>query len=301
MGIKNGVRVFAGNFILVWKHLLFLIFIALVSCGVFMLSAQSVYGMLKDAGWVAHFNNMLESVYASPNEFATNFSSVATELFFTLKNNLSAMWPNYLLCVFVVLFIPSFLYYVGQYALGAVLYNRTKSLLNKSYFITIVGSLGRSSLYALIKIVISLPFLLILLGIGYGYGVLANNWLNATLLLPILITLVIMVLALRHSFLIGFLPEASSGEGSVGDAFARSVVEYTKDYGRKFLHYFALFIVEFGAVLFISLFSVGVGFIVALPSVCLLNSACSFCVYYSHKSENFYAGEGIIIKPLIKQ
>ena len=301
MGIKNGTRVFAGNFILVWKHLLFLLFTFLVSLSVFMLAATSVYNLLKTSGWVASVTDMLESVYASPNEFAANFSSVATNLFFILKNNFSALWPSYLLCILVVLLLPSFLLNIGQYALGAVLYNRTKSLLNKSYFLTTVGTLSRSVVYALIKMAIGVPFVIILLCIGYGYGVLANNWLNATLLLPILIMLIILVLAIKHTFLIGFLPEAVSENGSVGAAFGRALLEYTKDFGRKLLHYFALFIVEFCLVLFISLFSVGVGLLIAFPSVCVLNAACSFCVYYAHKKENFYAGEGIIIKPIIQQ
>ena len=300
MVIRNGVRVFAGNFILVWKHLLFILFVALASIGIFMLSGVKLWEVLESSGWVAGFNDMLESVYASPSEFATNFKEVATNLFLVIRNNFASLWPNYLLSIFVCLFVPAFLYNVGEYSLGTVLYNRTKSLLNKSYFTTIVSTLGRSSLYALLKIAVSLPFLVLLLVIGYGYGILANNWLNATLLLPILIMLVIFVLAARYSFLIGFLPEACSAQGSVGSAFAVAIEDHTKGYAKKLMHYFALFIVEFGAVLFISVFSVGVGFLIALPSVCLLNLSCSLASYYAHKSENFYAGEGIIIKPITK-
>lgn len=301
MGIRNGTRVFAGNFILVWKHLLYMIFTTLATVALFMVSSIKIWEMLKSLGWVESFNNMLEMVYVSPADFAGKFSSVATELFFALKNNFGFMWPSYLLSVGTVLFVPAFLSNVGQYALGAVLYNRTKSLLNKSYFTTLVSTLGRSSLYALLKIAVSLPFLVLLLASGYCYGVLANNWLNATLLFPIFITVVVLILSARYSLLIGFLPEAQGGEGSIWAAFSRALDEYTKEYPKKLLHYFALFILEFGLVLFISVFSVGVGILIALPSVTLLNLGCSFAVYYAQRGENYYAGEGIIIKPILQK
>lgn len=297
MVIRNGFRVLGGNFILTFKHALYMVVASLVCLGLFLISAEPIAKLLSNSGWVDSFNNMLESVYTSPSEFAGMFRDVSTELYHVLVNNFTTRWWNYALCVALLVILPAFLYNIGEYTLGVLLNEKTKSMHKKSYFIALVTNIGRASVFALIKILVTLPFLVIIMLIGYGYGVLANSWINATLLLPILVALVLFVLACRYVFMIGFLPEATQG-GNVFGAFARAIDKYTSGYFVKVLYMFALFLGVLASVIFIGLFTVGAGLIVAIPATCVLSASVSFADYYFVRKENYYAGEGRIVKPL---
>lgn len=297
MFIRNGLRVLGGNFILAFKHAVYLIFSAALSIFLFVLSAKPIASLLKSSGWVKHLSDLFESAYVSPSEFAERFRDVATELYEVLFVDLQTRWWNYLLCVVMIVVLPAFLFYIGEYTLGVLINSKTKSMLKSSYFMAFITNIGRSSVYSFVKLLVSLPFLVIVVIIGYGYGVVANNWFNAAALLPILVAVVALVLAFKFTFTIGFLPEAVQG-GNPFTAFIRAIDGYLGGYFVKSFYVFAVFIVEVACVVFVGLFSVGAGLVVAIPTVCVLNVALSFADYYQVRKENYYAQEGKIIKPL---
>ena len=297
MIIKNGLRVMGGNFILSFKHALYLVCSAFISIGLFVLSARPIARILESSGWVDSLNDLFELIYLKPQKFGDELAKVATDLYIVLKSNLGSSWWNYLLCVFTFFVVPSFLFYVGEYTLASIIDKRTKSLVKDSYFLNLVRNIGRSSVYSLVKILVSLPFVVVIVLFGYGYGVLANSWFNATLLLPILIGLVVLEFAFKYTFLIGFLPEAVQG-GNIFGAFARGLDMYTSNFWTKVFYFFTLFLVEVALVVFIGVFTIGAGLIVAIPAVVLLNVSVSFANFYFTRKENYYAVEGKIIKPM---
>ena len=126
MFIRNGLRVLGGNFILAFKHAVYLIFSAVLSILLFVLSAKPIANLLKASGWTSHLKDLFESAYVSPGEFATRFRDVATELYDILFNDLQTRWWNYALCILLIVVLPAFLFYVGEYTLG-VLVNSKQS------------------------------------------------------------------------------------------------------------------------------------------------------------------------------
>ena len=106
------------------------------------------------------------------------------------------------------------------------------------------------------------------------------------------------MLAFRSVFFIGFLPVAVNSDKKIIRCFAEGMDHYTDGYMKKVLYMWALFVMEFGAIVAIALFTLGVGLVIAISSVITINMACGFANYYQTRKENFYLSENTIVKPL---
>lgn len=298
MVIRNGLRVFANNFSLVWKHLLYLGVVVALSFSLFVLSAQPTLDMLRNSGWTVQFKQMLELVYTSPQDVSDAFRDVFTNLYCLLRDNFSSVWGSYLLSILTLIVLPLFLFGIGEYVLGSLVGSKMASLTGYSYASKLVSTLGRSTRYSLVKMLVSIPFVVLLVAIFYCYGILSNTWFKGALLLPILLSCMLFVLACRYTLLVGFMPVAVTTNRGLFACFGSGIYHYTEGYFKKTLHFFALYIMEFGALLFIGIFTIGVGMLVVIPAICIINSAISFVVYSNVNKANFYVNEGTIIKPV---
>lgn len=298
MMIRNGLKAFAGNFILVWKQLLFLVIVGLVCVGLFVLSSLPIVDRVAKSGWLDEFYAFIELCYTSPKLIPDGFSDLATSLYLVLFSNFGAIWGSYALSLFLILFLPNFLFYISEYVVGDLLNARMDSLLSMSFMNRLVSTLGRSTLYSLWKMLLALPFTLIMVVVCYGYGIVANSISGGWLLLPIFVGVLLLVNACKFTFFIGFLPETTNNKDCVIKCFARGLDQYSGGYIKKTIMIWGLFIMELAGVIFVSLFTIGAGFPIAFVAVVVLNIACSFVNYYATKKENFYVSETTIVKPL---
>lgn len=298
MMIRNGLKTFAGNFMLVWKHALYLIVAFGVTAGLFVLSSLPIVDRLRESGWVNQMYDFFELFYTNPMGIADGFSTLATNLYWVLFDNLGSAWGNYALSLFLLLIVPSYLYHVGEYVLGSLTGARMSTLYSSSYAHKMISTIGRSSLYALWKMLLTIPFIVILISLCLAYGTLANNMSGAWLLLPVFIGLVLLVLACKYVFFIGFLPESVMNTDRVTKCFARGISQYTGGYLKKVLYVWGLFLMELAGVLFVGIFTLGTGLLLAIPSVMMVNIAVSFANFFQVRKENFYCSENAIVKPL---
>ena len=296
--VRNGIRTFSGNFMLVFKHLVYLLIIGGVSLALFLWSFEPVVNRLTDSGWIGELYEFLEVFYTNPLGVADAFEMLATKLYLALFSDIGSIWGSYALSLFALLVLPNFLYNIGEYTLGVLTHSRMSSLLNRSYASTMLSSLARSTRYALIKLLFNIPFFAISVGVCVGYGILANTFSGAWVLLPIFIAVIMLVLAFRYVFFIGFLPVSVISEGALFKSFANGLDLYTEGFMKKVLAMWALFIVELALSVAIALFTLGAGLVIAVPSLLLVNVACSFTNYFQTNKENFYVGENQIVKPL---
>ena len=296
--VRNGVRTFSGNFMLVWRHLVYLLIIGGLCTGLVIWSFEPILLRLRDSGWINELYEFFEVFYTNPAGIAEAFEVLATNLYFALFVNVGAIWGSYALSLFALLVLPKFLYNIGEYTLGVLTHSRMSSLLNRSYAHALVSTLARSVRYSLWKLLINIPFFAICVGLCAGYGYIANAINGAWLLLPLFIALELLVLAFRYVFFIGFLPVAIESEGTLIKAFAEGLDGYTSGYMKKVFVIWALYLVELASVVAIALFTLGAGLLIAVPSVLVINVACAFVNYFQTKKENFYVGDNQIVKPL---
>lgn len=297
MIIRNGLRAFAGNFMLVWKHLLYVTLVTLFCSLLVVWSFNPIVDLLQKSGWIGELKAFVELIYTSPSEVADAFNNLGFSLYRALFSD-NAVWGNYALSLFLIFFLPNFLYYIGEYVLGVLTGAKMSSLLNLSYSTKLISTIGRSVLYSLWKMLLSIPFLIIVIGLTIGYATLTKIVSLAWLLLPIFIGLILLIIAFRYVFFVGFLPVATMGEKNIVASFAEGIDNYTDGFMKKVLYFWGLFLLEFAGIVFIALFTIGAGLIIVFPATIFLNTCCSFTNYFTTKKENFYVGENTIIKPL---
>lgn len=299
MIVRNGLKTFAGNFMLVWKHLVYILIVFGITALLFLLSLEPIIARLRDSGWVSELYAFFEIVYTHPGEIAKTFGELATSLYGVLFDNFKAVWGNYALSLFLLLVLPNFLYGLGEYTLGVLANARMSSLLNKNYSATLMSTLGRSTRYSLWKMLFSLPFIIIMVALCFAYGLLINTYeVAGWLMLPLFIGVQLLVLAFRYVFFIGFLPEAVNSEKKLYRSFAEGLDNHTGNFMMKILIIWGLFVMELASVVFVCLFTIGAGLVIMIPSVVVVNVCCSFANYYSDRKENFYTGDSTIVKPI---
>lgn len=299
MIVRNGLKTFAGNFMLVWKHLVYILIVFGITASLFVLSLEPIIARLKTSGWVTELYEFFEVIYTQPSEIAKCFGELATSLYGVLFDNFGAVWGSYALSLFLLLVLPNFLYGLGEYTLGVLTNARMSSLLNKTYSATFMSTLGRSTRYSLWKMLFSLPFVMIMVALCFAYGILINNYeVAGWLMLPIFIGVQLLVLAFKYVFFIGFLPEAVNSDSKLYHSFAEGLDNHTGNFIMKSLIIWGLFVMELASLVCISLFTIGAGLVIMIPSVVVVNICCSFANYYSNRKENFYTGESTIVKPI---
>lgn len=296
--VRNGVRTFSGNFMLAWRHLVYILVIAGICAGLLVWSFEPVALRLLNSGWIDEFYEFMEVFYTNPAKIAEAFETIASSFYVALSKDIGEIWGSYALVLFALLILPNFLYNIGEYSLGVLTHSRMSSLLNRSYAHAFISTLTRSVRYSLWKLVFNVPFFLIMVGICAGYGLLAGVIDGAWLLLPIFIALELLVLAFRYVFFIGFLPVAVTSEMNLFKAFAEGLDTYSSQYMKKVFIIWALYIVELASIVAIALFTLGAGLLIAVPSVMVINVACSFVNYFQIRKENFYVGDNQIVKTL---
>ncbi len=296
--IRNGLKTMAGNFILVWKHLVYILFAFIISGALFAWSAEPIVRLLKSSGWVQELYDFFELIYTSPKFIASGFGRLATDLYLVLFNNFRAVWGNYLLSFILLTILPNLLYYIGEYVLGVLTNAKMSSLHNRSYTYTLLCTLKRSVLYSLFKILLSVPFALIMVALAYMYGVLTNTVTWTWFLFPIFIALELFVLSVKYTFFIGYLPQSVQETEGIAKSFAIGIDEYTDGFFKKVVLVWGLFIMEMATILFVGVFTIGAGLIVVIPGVMVTNVAISLSNYYTTKKENFYVGADTIVKPV---
>jgi len=110
MFVRNGLKTFSGNFMLVWKHLLYNLIVFGITATLFVLSLNPIINRLESSGWVAEFYAFVEIIYTKPSLIADSFGVLATDLYRVLFSNFSQVWGNYALSLFLLLVLPNFLY-----------------------------------------------------------------------------------------------------------------------------------------------------------------------------------------------
>ena len=77
---RNSLRVYANNFLLVWKQLVFMIvFLGIITALVFAL-ALPIVDVIKEAGFFENLKGFMETIYSSPKNIAENVTAIATQL-----------------------------------------------------------------------------------------------------------------------------------------------------------------------------------------------------------------------------
>lgn len=298
MNIKNALLICAHNFVLIWKQLVYALLISLIVGLCLWGTLTPIIELLSNEGWFESLLRYLESIYKAPAEMAVGFEMLFSELWGIFTRNASFLWGNYIVSFLLLLIIPNIAFYMSYFTTGDLVNAKLCSAVNYGYIHRFLMSLKRSVPYALFETIIKLPFVGLQISAFLLYGILSTTWIKATLLLPVLILVLLLISAVRRTLMIWFMPECATSGDRVYRCLGRSFKLVFKNFTRLMLSNFLLLLVEFAGVMILTVFTIGAGLIVLIPAIPVINAAFSLVSYYQISSMRYYIDSNTIVNPV---
>lgn len=295
---KNSVRVLLNNFSVVWKELLYLL-LTLVVVGLLTSAlALPVVNMLTNAGWVQECSSLIETVYTSPKDFSTAFTSVATNLLLLLKNNFASLWLYYLLIIFVVIFVPLVMCQMSYYTTSEVIEGKMSSITRLGFVNTFIARFYKSVKFAFVKIIASIPFYAGYALAVFVYVLVAKNWLVSIVLFPILIMLLVFVASLKCTIFSCFTGELIyNKKRSAWKCLFKSIKKVGSHFGSILSNAVCVCLTFVTLNILIGIFTLGAGLLVSVPASIVWICSFNLTTYFVIDKKRFYVSENMIIDP----
>lgn len=295
MSFKNALKNMVAHFGIVWSVLLYMVICSAILVGLslpFILPIASAFekagvfdgissafsALLGDGGWNVFWDGMYE-VY-------NNIVGV-----FQNNDRVVSLTMSFLIFVLVV----AFRFFTGLYEipLATVLDGRLSCNADYGFGGKFISTLGVSVRFSLAKMPIMIAFDAATFGILYGI-VLAMG-LNVAL--PFVIIFVILVLrALRSSLTACWAPCVAQGLGVI-KGFARSCEICFKRFGSIYSTYIITWLLILSVGLFVAIFTLGVGLLVALPLSTVILGHIGITVFYNKTGKRYYVDGAVFTPP----
>ena len=298
MSYKNSMKLFASNFALVWKQLLYLI------CCLFLFTLCSypvvkpVISLLKESGIGEDFSMLFKSVYSSPNQFAFKFSEISRTILKTIFDNFKTIWPNLIGGAILCGLIPFVLIQMSNYNISSILYQKFSMNMDVSYVQNAMQTFSQSLKFALANILLNLPFVALIIVFIELYLVIATTFLSSIVGLVILSALSILVISIKVSIFSYYTSYMVENNSDPFVAFGKGLTQVLKNFWKILSISIILILTIIFVNGFIALFTFFAGLIVTIPATFVLIATYNLVTYFNLKGTRYYLSSTIIFNPV---
>lgn len=296
MSFKNAFKNLIAHFGIVWAVLLYLIICTAIIVGLslpFLLPVANAFSkagvfdgigkafsvLMGDGGWNGFWDSLF-AVYNSIVDVFENNSRVAS---------LSAMFV-----IFVVFVAFRFFFGLYEIPLATVLDGRMSCNAHYGFGSKFISTLGISVRFSLAKMPLMIAMDAVTFAIMYGLTLL----IGVNVALPFVIILVtIVVRAFRSSLMSGWAASVAGGTGVI-KGFARSCEICFKRFGSIYSTYIIMWMLIIACGLFIIVFTLGVGAIVAVPFAMCFLGYTGMTLYYNKTGKRYYIDGTVFTPPM---
>ncbi|MCH5155565.1 MAG: hypothetical protein J1F69_03075 [Clostridiales bacterium] len=295
MSFKNAFKNLIAHFGIVWAVLLYLIICSAIIVGLSLPFILPIAGAFEKAGVFDGIGKAFTVLMGDGgwNGFWDGLFDVYEKIVGVFADGRMAS----LAMMFVILVVLiAFRFFFGLYEipLATVLDGRMSCNANYGFGGKFISMLGVSVRFSLAKMPIMIATDAVTLGIVYGL----TKLIGMNVILPFAVILVIIVMrAFRSSLTACWAPCVAGGMGVI-KGFARSCEICFKRFGSIYSTYIImwLLIVAFG--LFITIFTLGVGLIVAFPFAMSILGYIGITVYYNKTGKRYYIDGAVFTPPM---
>lgn len=297
MSYKNTMKLFASNFALVWKQVLYLALCLLL----FVLCSSTIVtpitSLLRGNGIFDEIKILVETVYNSPSEFALMATTTFKHLIAVIFSNFSSIAWSFVFTIILCVILPYILIQMSFYNITSILHQKMTMNMNVNYTQNALKVLMQSIRFALANIVIGLPFLAVVVLLLEIYLMLATNVLNSIIGLIILMTLLIILYSFKIALYTCYTSYMVENNSSAFVAFGKGFVIVLKNYWKTY----SVSIIILLTIIFINgiiaLFTFFSGLLVTIPATFVLLAIYYLVVYFNNKGERYYLGNNLIYNP----
>lgn len=295
MSFKNSFKLLTTNFSIVWKQLLYLIIISLFSFGIAYCIFLPALDILKSEGVISQFTNIFETIYTAPNEIINACKEAFLNLIEVIKSNFSIIGANVIFSLFFAKIIFDILKYMSYYNVTSVMYMKLTSNLDVGYTRNYISNIWASFRYALSRLVLTIPFDLIIASCLILFLKYINGTLTIIFGLFILIAIFIIITSIKISLFTPFAIGMIEKQYAPFKAFMFGNKKITKSFTRIFSNAIVSVMTLIVANLLLGVFTVGAGLLITIPTTIVFICILNLTSYLGANGERYYLTDIIIV------
>lgn len=301
---KNSLKILLSNFDIVWKTILYYIFLFFITGGLIFLCVNPIYKLLEQSGFIENITTVyadfltnlnLTQLLLTINDLIVQFTSILTE-------NLSTVWINFVGLAFVFIFLKTYLSNLTIMSSCNALHYYMGSMNKHSYVLSFKETFGQNLKAQLAYFVVSLPqkILYTLL------FVLSLRLFDISFVMSIVSIFVIVIgfcllLGFKYTLFAGWIPTMIVMNYSVFKSLKVSVKNSFRIFPRVFSNAVGIAITLILANFLIGIFTFMVGLVITIPFSYLLLSAFGMVVTYEAQGMRYYVDVYNVITPKKKE
>ena len=298
MFYKNSLKLIASNFSVVWKHLVYILLVGILSVGLIFAFAGPSVECLRQSGWFDTATSLISTIYTEPTNMVATIREIVSTFFTVLQGNFSIIWFSIIGLVFTGYLIPTFLLGIGYYNLTSITHKQLTSLLSVGYTQNLVSTFGSATKYSLVRLVFKLIFdFFKLFFVIMLFGFSDSIW-TSLLCLSILSALLILITSLEITFFSGFSPLMVDKGGNPFKCLLKSIACVFKKFEKVFSNSIILTLTCVLVNVFIGLYTAFSGLLITIPATNVLIAYFGNVVYLTCLGQRYYLSPSIIVNPL---
>ncbi len=298
MSYKNSMKLFASNFALVWKQLLYLMCTLLIFSLCSYTITTPIIDLLKDNGIGGDFKLLFNTVYGTPSELALNISDVLKHIITILIENFSSIWLSLVGTILLCFLLPYILTQVSIYNISSILYQKFTMNMDVGYMQNFLRTLKQGLKYAFANLIFVLPFLAIFVVLLEIYLLIANTIISAIIGLIGFMALTIMVLAFKITIFTNYTAYMVENDADAFVSFAKGVAISLKNFWKPMSISIILLLTIIMVNGFIAVFTFFSGLIITIPATYVLIAIYNLVTYFNNKGIRYYLSNTIIYNPV---
>lgn len=296
MSFKNAFKNLIAHFGIVWAVLLYMIICSAIIVGLSLPFILPITSAFEDAGVFEGIGNAFTVLMGDGgwNGFWDKLFEVYRNVVGVFNSNSRVASLSMMFVIFVVLVAFRFFFGLYEIPLATVLDGRLSCNANYGFGGKFISTLGASVRFSLAKMPIMIAIDAVTFAIVYGLALL----IGISVALPFVIILVVIIMrAFRSSLTSSWAPCVAGGMG-VLKGFARSCEICFKRFGSIYSTYIIMWLLIVACGLFITIFTLGVGLIVAMPFAMCAFGYIGITVYYNKTGKRYYIDGTVFTPPM---
>ncbi len=289
MSFKNAFKLLLGKFGYVWGILLYVVVMLTVLISLGLTFLKPVYAAFSAAGvW-----DKLNATVLAFLDGATlsELYALIGDVFSTVKNifatDAAAFWSSLLFIFIVVTFLYRFIMGLCELPLVSVIEGVMTDNAKYGYLGKYVSFLGKSSLFSLIKMMITVLYDTAMYGLLFLLFRLLNG--ISLLLVPFGLMLAFVVLmTFRYCMISAWSPYVIVENCKLFSAFGKSVKFAFKHFGALYSTWFITWMIIVAINVLVGIFTFGVGLLITIPICIFFVSLLNMTFFYGRTKRSYY-------------
>ena len=300
MSFKNSLKLLASNFSVVWKHLVYMLILSLLTIGLVLLCAGPCIDCLRDNGWTNTASSLISTIYTKPMSIFNVIKEIAISFFKVLALNFPSIWFSVIGLIFAGYLIPAYLTNLGGYNIASITYQKMTTLLDVGYTQNFVSCLKPASRYAFVRTIVRIPFDFCRVFFVLFLFSISTSFITNLLFLSLLSGLLILISALENIVCAGIAPSMFEKGISSLKAPYTSIRIVFKNFNRNFGSSIILVLFCIFINVFMALFTAFAGLIITIPATYVFAAFFSNVVYLSSTNQRYYLYPSVIVNPAVE-